>query len=29
VWLFGTVLAGGAGYGRWRKKRKAQLTTTA
>ena len=25
VWLFGTVLAGGAGYGRWRKKRKAQL----
>ena len=22
VWLFGTVLAGGAGYGRWRKKRK-------
>jgi len=23
--LFGTVLAGGAGYGRWRKKRKAQL----
>ena len=25
VWLFGTVLAGGAGFGRWRKKRKAQL----
>ena len=25
VWLFGTVLAGGAGYGRWRKKQKAQL----
>jgi len=25
VWLFGTVLAGGAGYGRWRKRRKAQL----
>ena len=25
VWLFGTVLAGGAGYGRWRKKRKAQV----
>ena len=24
VWLFGTVIAGGAGYGRWRKKRKAQ-----
>ena len=23
VWLFGTVLAGGASYGRWRKKRKA------
>ena len=23
VWLFGTVIAGGAGYGRWRKKRKA------
>ena len=22
VWLFGTVLAGGAGFGRWRKKRK-------
>ena len=29
VWLFGTVLAGGAGYGRWRKKRKAQLATAA
>ena len=29
VWLFGTVLAGGAGYGRWRKKRKAQLATGA
>ena len=25
VWLFGSVIAGGAGYGRWRKKRKAQL----
>jgi len=22
VWLFGTVIAGGAGYGRWRRKRK-------
>jgi len=22
VWLFGTVIAGGVGYGRWRKKRK-------
>ena len=29
VWLFGTVLAGGAGFGRWRKKRKAQLATAA
>ena len=29
VWLFGTVLAGGAGYGRWRKKRKAQLAVAA
>ena len=27
VWLFGTVLAGGAGYGRWRKKRKAAITS--
>jgi len=25
VWLFGTVLAGGAGFGRWRKRRKVQL----
>ena len=22
LWLFGTVIAGGAGYSRWRKKRK-------
>ena len=29
VWLFRTVLAGGAGFGRWRKRRKAQLATTA
>ena len=29
VWLFGTVLAGGAGFGRWRKKRKAQLAAAA
>ena len=27
VWLFGTVLAAGAGYGRWRKKRKAANTS--
>jgi len=29
VWLFGTVLAGGAGFTRWRKKRKAQLAVAA
>ena len=29
VWLFGTVIAGGAGFGRWRKKRKAQLAVAA
>ena len=29
VWLFGTVLAGGAGFGRWRKKRKVQLAVAA
>ena len=29
VWLFGTVIAGGAGFGRWRKKRKAQLAIAA
>ena len=29
LWLFGTVLAGGVGFGRWRKKRKAQSAIAA
>lgn len=29
LWLFGTVLAGGAGFGRWRKKRNTQLAIAA
>jgi hypothetical protein len=29
VWLFGTVLAGGAGFGQWRKRRKAAAIAAA
>ena len=29
LWLFGTVLAGGAGFGRWRQKQKAALSLAA